>query len=223
MFETYFSSVERIVFTSLQIIESRVERHLSSQAFTSSLSSSPSLVTRIHLNLLKVSEQVSDPHVTAVIFAQKASDVTDAEKLKARLKHVFDAIHVVSGEEKLKFSVAIETEAVMQLSSKSQLTSEEISFAINVWNSFPNRLIGFQTRDHFWNEDHFQMTSKWTNSYSMVSLDGCLHHVVFGEAFSRFTESNQFFNQSIEDNCLDIAFGKQLSKRYLFLSLFTLF
>lgn len=46
----------------------------------------------------------------------------------------------------------IETEAVLSLDDDVELTTDEIDFAFHVWCSFPQRIVGYPARSHYWDE-----------------------------------------------------------------------
>ena len=50
------------------------------------------------------------------------------------------------------------------------LTSEEINFAFEVWKTFPERIVGFPARHHFWDEKKrlWRYSSATTNEFSMI-------------------------------------------------------
>ena len=44
------------------------------------------------------------------------------------------------------------TSAVLSLDDDATLTTDEIDFAFSVWKNFPDRIVGFPARSHFWDE-----------------------------------------------------------------------
>jgi glucuronyl/N-acetylglucosaminyl transferase EXT1 len=44
----------------------------------------------------------------------------------------------------------IKTEAVLSLDDDVVLTTDEIDFAFHIWQSFPDRIVGFPARSHYW-------------------------------------------------------------------------
>lgn len=46
----------------------------------------------------------------------------------------------------------IETDAVFALDEDAALTTDEIDFAFHVWTHFPERIVGFPARTHFWDD-----------------------------------------------------------------------
>jgi hypothetical protein len=46
----------------------------------------------------------------------------------------------------------ITTDAVFSLDEDVTLTTDEIDFAFHVWSHFPERIVGFPARSHFWDD-----------------------------------------------------------------------
>lgn len=46
----------------------------------------------------------------------------------------------------------IETDAVFSLDEDATLTTDEIDFAFHVWRHFPERIVGFPARTHYWDD-----------------------------------------------------------------------
>lgn len=74
--------------------------------------------------------------------------------------------------------VAIETEAVLSLDEDTVLLTSEVNFAFLVWRSFPERIVGYPPRSHFWDplKRAWGYTSKWTNDYSIVLTGAAFYH-----------------------------------------------
>ena len=70
----------------------------------------------------------------------------------------------------------ITTEAVLSMDDDIvMLTSDELEFAYQVWREFSDRIVGFPSRTHVWNNQtkQWKYESEWTNDVSMV-LTGTL-------------------------------------------------
>ena len=62
----------------------------------------------------------------------------------------------------------IETEAVLTIDDDiTMLTSDELDFGFEVWREFPDRIVGFPSRTHVF-ENEYKYESEWTNEISMV-------------------------------------------------------
>ena len=53
-----------------------------------------------------------------------------------------------------------------------------MDFAFSVWRNFPDRIVGYPARSHFWDEgkSRWGYTSKWTNDYSIVLTGAAFYH-----------------------------------------------
>ncbi|KFV75128.1 Exostosin-1c, partial [Dryobates pubescens] len=73
---------------------------------------------------------------------------------------------------------AIQTDAVLSLDEHCSLSTSEVDFAFVVWRSFPERIVGFLTRSHFWDPEQgrWGYTSKWTNELSIVLTAAAFYH-----------------------------------------------
>lgn len=75
----------------------------------------------------------------------------------------------------------IETEAVLNIDDDIvMLTPDELEFGFEVWREFPDRIVGFPSRTHIWdnNTDQWKYESEWTNKISMVLTGAAFHHKV---------------------------------------------
>ena len=54
----------------------------------------------------------------------------------------------------------------------------QVNFAFLVWRSFPDRIVGYPPRSHFWDplKKAWGYTSKWTNEYSIVLTGAAFYH-----------------------------------------------
>uniref|UniRef100_A0A8D2QMV1 Exostosin GT47 domain-containing protein n=1 Tax=Zosterops lateralis melanops TaxID=1220523 RepID=A0A8D2QMV1_ZOSLA len=73
---------------------------------------------------------------------------------------------------------AIQTDAVLSLDEDTSLSTSEVDFAFSVWRSFPERIVGFPTQSHFWDPEQgrWGYTSKWTNELSIVLTAAAFYH-----------------------------------------------
>lgn len=46
----------------------------------------------------------------------------------------------------------IETDAVLSLDEDAILNTDELDFAYKVWRDFPDRIVGYPARAHFWDD-----------------------------------------------------------------------
>ena len=54
----------------------------------------------------------------------------------------------------------------------------QIDFAFSVWREFPERIVGYPARGHYWDElrAKWRYSSRWANHYSMVLTGAALYH-----------------------------------------------
>ncbi len=64
----------------------------------------------------------------------------------------FKVIHSPGVLQRFRLFKEISTEAVLSLDEDVVLTTDEIDFAFHVWCSFPERIVGYPARSHYWNE-----------------------------------------------------------------------
>lgn len=75
----------------------------------------------------------------------------------------------------------IETEAVFSLDDDIiMLTPDEVEFGFQTWKEFPERLVGFPSRSHFWDNatQRWRYESEWTNEVTMVLTGAAFYHKV---------------------------------------------
>ncbi|XP_050347798.1 exostosin-1 [Nymphalis io] len=249
LWEQYFSSIEKIVFTAIEILLERITAHRSSRQREALIwNASPGALgtlstygdSRSHLPVA-VSAPVAPaapspppsplpaPSVplsappptpgdayTALLYVQATSPalhkllaniassefckkvvlVWDSERAAPTLKSlsrmagdlrdplpviVIDATTHYPGEgvsARWQPLWAIPTAAVFSLDGDAPLLAEELDFAFRVWQHFPERIVGYPARNHYWDESKvaWGYSSKWGGSYSMVLPGAALVH-----------------------------------------------
>ncbi|XP_016136891.1 exostosin-1b [Sinocyclocheilus grahami] len=217
LWEAYFSSVEKIVLTTLEIIQDRVLQQTSRSnlmwnshpgglftlpQYSSFLGDFPFFYSKLGIK--------PNPKFTAVIHAVTPLVSQSQPILKLLVsvarsqycaqiivlwncdkplpaKHRWPAtsvpIIVIEGENKVMSSRfqpydSIISDAVLSLDEDTVLSTTEVDFAFTVWQSFPERIVGYPARSHFWdnNKERWGYTSKWTNDYSMVLTGAAIYH-----------------------------------------------
>ncbi|XP_072683807.1 exostosin-like 1 isoform X3 [Canis lupus baileyi] len=101
---------------------------------------------------------------------------------------------------------AISTDAILSLDAHSSLTTSEVDFAFAVWQSFPERMVGFLTWSHFWDEAQggWGYTAERTNEFSMVLTSAAFYHRYY---HTLFTHSLPKFLRTLADEaptCVDV-------------------
>ncbi|XP_066150552.1 exostosin-2 [Euwallacea fornicatus] len=102
----------------------------------------------------------------------------------------------------------IETEAVLHIDDDIvMLTSDEVEFAFEVWREFPDRIVGFPSRTHYWDNvtSSWKYESEWQNEISMVLTGAAFLHKYWSYLYTNTMPSN--VKDWVDDNmnCEDIA------------------
>ncbi|XP_037081930.1 exostosin-1-like [Pollicipes pollicipes] len=242
LWNAYFSSVERIVLTTLRIIESRVHTHLASPG-TVWMNSPGSL---FHLptpsgSLRDVplyrapADLVPRDNFTAVILCQHGSPaplyrlikqvgassfvsgvllvwIAEAEApTPQRLPRLAVPLRVITPERRTisaRFVPApqIHTDAVLSLDEDVTLITDELDFLYQVWRTFPERIVGFPARSHYWDDAKgtWGYTSKWLNDYSMVLTSAAMYHRYYHRLYNDWASDVLHKTVNQAHNCEDI-------------------
>ncbi|XP_064489627.1 exostosin-2-like isoform X2 [Ornithodoros turicata] len=102
----------------------------------------------------------------------------------------------------------IETEAVLAIDDDIlMLTSDELEFGFEVWREFPDRIVGFPSRVHLWDNstDQWKYESEWTNDVSMVLTGAAFYHKHY--SYEYFEQLPLAVRRWVDNhmNCEDIA------------------
>nr|KAG5698888.1 hypothetical protein BaRGS_006782 [Batillaria attramentaria] len=100
----------------------------------------------------------------------------------------------------------IETDAVFGLDEDALLTTEEIDFAFSVWKEFPDRIVGYPARSHYWDElrGKWRYSSKWANEYSMVLTGAAVYHRYYNYMYTHYASTMLTQRVDASSNCHDI-------------------
>uniref|UniRef100_A0A4W3JG31 N-acetylglucosaminyl-proteoglycan 4-beta-glucuronosyltransferase n=1 Tax=Callorhinchus milii TaxID=7868 RepID=A0A4W3JG31_CALMI len=120
-------------------------------------------------------------------------------------------ITVIEGESKTMSSRffpydAIQTDAVLSLDEDTVLSTNEVDFAFIVWHSFPDRIVGYPARSHYWDNSkgRWGYTSKWTNEYSMVLTGAAFYHRYYHYLYNYYLPASLHSMVDQMANCEDI-------------------
>ncbi|XP_026868085.2 exostosin-1a [Electrophorus electricus] len=245
LWEAYFSSVEKIVLTTLEIIHDRVLQQLARSSlmwnrlpgglFTLPHYSSylghfpfyfgplgirtlPKFTAVIHAVTPLVSQ--SQPILKLLAAVAKSQHCAQIVVLwncdrplpvKHRWPATSQSVIVIEGENKVMSSRflpygSIVTDAVLSLDEDTVLSTTEVDFAFIVWQSFPERIVGYPARSHFWdiNKERWGYTSKWTNDYSMVLTGAAFYHRYYNYLYTNYLPASLKSMVDQLSNCEDI-------------------
>lgn len=102
----------------------------------------------------------------------------------------------------------IETEAILTIDDDIvMLTADELEFGYEVWREFPDRIVGFPSRTHVWDNatQQWKYESEWTNQISMVLTGAAFHHKYWSYLYTTSMPGN--IKEWVDEhmNCEDIA------------------
>ncbi|KAG8195978.1 hypothetical protein JTE90_028952 [Oedothorax gibbosus] len=102
----------------------------------------------------------------------------------------------------------IETEAVLAIDDDIvMLTADELEFGYEVWREFPDRIVGFPSRVHVFDNStkKWKYQSEWTNEISMVLTGAAFYHKYYSYLYTNSMPGD--IKQWVDDhmNCEDIA------------------
>ncbi|KAL8611501.1 hypothetical protein ACOMHN_014556 [Nucella lapillus] len=108
----------------------------------------------------------------------------------------------------------IETECILALDDDIvMLTPDELEFGYEVWREFPDRLVGFPSRLHLWDNatQKWRYESEWTNAISMVLTGAAFYHKYFSYLYTYALPGNMKSWVDDHMNCEDIAMNFLIS------------
>ncbi|KAF0306498.1 Exostosin-2 [Amphibalanus amphitrite] len=102
----------------------------------------------------------------------------------------------------------IETECVLALDDDiTMLTVDELEFGYQVWREYPDRIVGFPSRNHVWNNvtGRWGYDSEWTSELSMVLTGAAFYHKYWNYRYTSSLPAG--VKDWVDDNmnCEDIA------------------
>jgi glucuronyl/N-acetylglucosaminyl transferase EXT1 len=270
LWERYFSSIEKIVFTTFEIIRERLPDYpvrngliwnnspgalLTLPTFTDNMRDFPFFLETLGYE--------PSANFTAVIFVQVGQSVNPSSALYKLVKSITKSQFVnrililwaadqkvpsrkrfpstghiplnivtslnapilqtqasVAGDEsrpsisqRFQPHALIETDAILSLDEDAILNTEEIDFAYNVWKFFPERIVGFPARAHFYDDSKntWGYTSKWTNYYSIVLTGAAFYHRYYNYLYTNFLSHLLLKTVQQSSNCEDILMNMMVS------------
>ncbi|XP_017911726.1 PREDICTED: exostosin-like 1 isoform X4 [Capra hircus] len=218
LWDAYFSSIEKVIHTTLEIIQDRISGASAHPSLLwnsppgallalSTFSTSPSDFPFYHLQqgsrplgrfsaLIWVGAPGQPPLklIQAVAGAQHCAQIlvlwSSKKPPPPRWPETAVPLTVLDGHRKasdrfLPYS-AIDTDAILSLDAHSSLSTSEVDFAFMVWQSFPERMVGFLTWSHFWDEAQggWGYTGERANEFSMVLTSAAFYHRYYHTLFT---------------------------------------
>lgn len=204
LYEKYFKSMEKIIETTLELLADRVFPHLSrdytfwnipihkditsplflpitvpkTRGFTAVILT----YDRLELLFLLINKLVKVPSLSKVlvIWNNQQKDPPHPSRWP-KLSKPLKVIQTKENKLSNRFYPydEIETEAVLSIDDDIiMLTADEVEFAYEIWREFPDRIVGFPSRIHMWDNgtNCWKYESEWTNSISMVLTGAAFHH-----------------------------------------------
>ncbi|XP_011163713.1 exostosin-2 isoform X1 [Solenopsis invicta] len=233
LYNRYFSSMERITETTLEILADRVFPHLTrdytywnvpsykgkhsplflpvtapkTRGFTAVILT----YDRLELLFLLINKLVKVPSLSKVLVIWNNQHKDPPHS--SRWPKVNKPLKVIQTKEN-KLSNRfypydeIETEAVLSIDDDIiMLTADEVEFAYEVWREFPDRIVGFPSRLHMWDNgtNCWKYESEWTNSISMVLTGAAFHHKYWNYMYTTAMPGD--IKEWVDEhmNCEDIA------------------
>ncbi|XP_055855972.1 exostosin-1 [Episyrphus balteatus] len=107
----------------------------------------------------------------------------------------------------------VETDAVLSLDEDAILNTDELDFAYTVWRNFPDRIVGYPARAHFWDDSKnaWGYTSKWTNYYSIVLTGAAFYHRYYNYLYTNWLSLLLLKTVQQSSNCEDILMNLLVS------------
>ncbi|XP_009953407.1 PREDICTED: exostosin-1, partial [Leptosomus discolor] len=224
LWEAYFSSVDKIVHTTLEIIKDRLLPHRSRSRFLwntlpGGLLALPDFSTHLGDFPFYYLQHGSSPSEKFTAFIRAVSPTGSPSQPILRLIQAVSAsqycaqilvlwscekppppsgkwpqttvpLTIIQGRGKLSDRffpyAAIQTDCAGQMTPSSILP--QVDFAFVVWRSFPQRIVGFPARSHFWDPEQrrWGYTSKWTNELSIILTPAAFYHRYYHNLFTEY-------------------------------------
>ncbi|XP_031656352.1 exostosin-1 isoform X2 [Oncorhynchus kisutch] len=215
LWDAYFSSVAKIVLTTLELIQDRINSHVSRNklmwnSLPGGLYVLPQFSTDAAVFPFYYSSLGKSPsqEFTAVIQA--------VTPLQSQLQPVVKLIIAVA-KSKFCAQIIVLWNCDKPLPPKSKWPSttvpitviegeRKVDFAFIVWHSFPDRIVGYPARSHYWDgsKSRWGYTSKWTNQYSMVLTGAAFYHRYYHYLYTHYLPSSLLTMVDQMANCEDI-------------------
>ena len=209
IWKKYFSSMKAIALTTLQIINERIFPNSNRPTNHWNRRTSPSLSKEYAIISPKLSSRQSIGFTAVILTYDRLESLYEVIRsvVKARscvkVLVVWNNQHksppqlnkwpdirvplqvIITSENKLSNRFfpyeSIETDAILAIDDDIvMLTPDELEFGFQVWKEFPDRIVGFPSRVHRWDNatNKWKYESEWTNDVSMVLTGAAFYHKV---------------------------------------------
>lgn len=101
----------------------------------------------------------------------------------------------------------IETAAVLSLDEDIKLNSDEIDFAFSTWKMFPDRIVGFPARSHYWDsaKSQWSYSSTMSNHFSIILTSGAFYHRYYNYQYTHHLPPRVHRMVEHHGTCEDLA------------------
>lgn len=233
LWNKYFKDIGKIVNTSLEILANRVFPQLARDYYYWNVPINSRLLSPLSLpvtapkthgftaviltydrlellfNLINKITQVPSVSKIIVVWNNQRKDPPPSSRWP-KLNKPLQVIRTKENKLSNRFYPydEIETEAVLSIDDDIiMLTSDEIEFAYEVWREFPDRIVGFPSRTHTWDNETtcWKYESEWTNIISMVLTGAAFHHKYWNYLYTKAMPGD--IKEWVDEhmNCEDIA------------------
>uniref|UniRef100_A0A8D2CKD6 Exostosin-like 1 n=1 Tax=Sciurus vulgaris TaxID=55149 RepID=A0A8D2CKD6_SCIVU len=238
LWDAYFSSVEKVIRATLEIIQGRIPGAPTHPSLLwnsppgallalPTFSLSPQDFPFYHLQLgsrpegrfsaliwvgtpgevpLKLIQAVAGSQHCAQILVLWSSD----RPVPSRWPETAVPLTVIEGHRKVSDRFfpysAVSTEAILSLQGHVGLSTSEVDFAFVVWQSFPERMVGFLTWSHFWDEARggWGYTAETANEFSMVLSTAAFYHRYYHTLFTHSLPKAMKTLADAAPTCVDV-------------------
>ncbi|KAJ6215419.1 hypothetical protein RDWZM_009919 [Blomia tropicalis] len=109
---------------------------------------------------------------------------------------------------------SIETDSVFAIDDDiTMLNMDEIEFAYQTWREFPDRIVGFPSRLHLYDNfsRQWQYDSEWKNQFSMILTGAAFYHSYYNHLYTYVMQEN--IRKYVDNimNCEDLAMNFMVS------------
>lgn len=147
-----------------------------------------------HVSLHVLPSATATAAAAAIATGRSANSATFVTSAKPSISHRF------------RPHPLLQTAAVLSLDEDALLTTDEVEFAFRVWRHFPDRIVGYPARSHYWDDAKasWGYTSKWTNDYSIVLTGAAFYHRYYNTLYTEWL--SPLLHKTVEQsqNCEDI-------------------